>query len=53
MMRDRIDVIEALRLYRVWQSWREVAARMIRSNGMRYATDAVQKAVRLHDRGER
>jgi hypothetical protein len=50
-MRERIDISEALRLYRVWQNWREVACRMIRSNGMRFAADAVQSAVRRYDRG--
>lgn len=49
-MRDRIDITEALRLYRVWHNWREVANRMVRKNGMRFAHDAVQKAVRRHDR---
>lgn len=49
-MRDRIDIAEALRLYHVWRNWREVAARMVRSNGMRFAHDAVQAAVRRHDR---
>jgi hypothetical protein len=48
-MRDQIDIIEALRLYRVWRNWREVSSRMIRENGMRYTTDAVQKAVRKND----
>lgn len=50
-MGDRIDITEALRLYSIWQNWREVACRMVRSNGMRFATDAVQAAVRRHDRG--
>lgn len=50
-MRDRIDITEALRLYRVWQSWREVAVRMVRKNGMCFTWDAVQKAVRRYDRG--
>lgn len=50
-MRDRIDITEALRLYHVWRNWREVALRMVRSNGMRFCTDAVQRAVRKHDRG--
>jgi hypothetical protein len=50
-MRDRIDITDALRLYRIWRNWREVAKRMIRKNGMRFAHDAVQAAVRRHDRG--
>lgn len=50
-MRERIDITEALRLYLVWQNWREVALRLVRKNGMRFAHDAVQKAVRRHDRG--
>lgn len=50
-MRDKIDITEALRLYHVWRNWREVAARMIRSNGMRYTTQAVFAAVRRYDRG--
>lgn len=48
-MRERIDINEALRLYAVWRNWREVASRMIRQNGMRFATDAVQAAVRRYD----
>lgn len=52
-MRDRIDIQEAIRLYRVWRVWREVSLRMVRKNGMRFATDAVQAAVRKYDlRGE-
>jgi hypothetical protein len=51
---NKIDVAEALRLYHVWRNWREVACRMIRKNGMRFATDAVQAAVRRYDlRGQR
>lgn len=53
MMRDRIDIKEALRLDRVWMNWREVAKRMVRKNGMRFAHDAVQAAVRRYDRGMR
>jgi hypothetical protein len=49
-MRETIDITEALRLYHVWRNWREVAARMIRKNGMRFAHDAVQAAVRRQDR---
>lgn len=48
-MRDRIDIDEALRLYRVFRNWREVARRMIRDNGMWFSTDAVQAAVRRYD----
>jgi hypothetical protein len=50
-MRDRINITEAIRLYHIWRNWRLVASRMIRSNGMRFAHDAVQAAVRRHDRG--
>lgn len=50
-MRDKIDIVEALRLYQILRNWREVACRMIRNNGMRFAHDAVQAAVRRHDRG--
>lgn len=49
-MHDRIDITEALRLYRVWRNWREVAARLVRQNGQPYCTDAVQAAVRRNDR---
>lgn len=49
-MRDRIDVQEAIRLWQVWRNWREVAARMVRPNGMKYAHDAVARAVRRADR---
>lgn len=48
-MREQIDIPEAIRLYNVWRNWREVAARMIRKNGMRFAHDAVQRAVRQYD----
>lgn len=48
---NRIDVNEAIRLYSVWRNWRQVALRMVRENGMRFAHDAVQAAVRRHDRG--
>lgn len=50
-MRERINIPEAIRLYRVWCNWREVALRLVRSNGTRFAHDAVQAAVRRHDRG--
>lgn len=50
-MRDRIDVKEALRLWRIWRNWREVAARLVRPNGIPYTFDAVAKAVRRHDMG--
>lgn len=49
-MRERIDITEAIRLYRIWQNWREVALRMVRRNGRRFAHDAVQAAVRRYDR---
>lgn len=48
-MRETIDINEALRLYHAWRNWREVAARMIRNNGMRFATDSVRSAVRRYD----
>lgn len=48
-MRNRIDIQQAISLYLIWQNWREVALRMVRENGMRFATDAVQAAVRRHD----
>lgn len=51
-MREQIDIHEALRLYAVWQNWRQVAKRMVRENGMPFAHDAVQAAVRRHDRSE-
>lgn len=50
-MREQIDIPEAIRLYRVWNNWRLVALRLVRKNGMRFAHDAVQRAVRQHDRG--
>lgn len=49
-MHDRIDVKEALRLWRVWQNWREVAVRLVRPNGMSYTAAAIAAAVRRHDR---
>lgn len=49
-MRDRIDVREALRLWWVWRNWREVAARLVRPNGMKYTHDAVSRAVRRFDK---
>lgn len=51
-MRERIDIAEAIRLYRVWQNWREVAARLVRIHcSVRFTAEAVQAAVRRHDRG--
>ena len=50
-MRERINIKKAVRLYRILRSWREVANRMIRRNGMRFTHDAVQAAVRRADRG--
>jgi hypothetical protein len=44
-----IDPREAIRLYRVWQNWREVAKRMAHECGMPFTADAVQKAVRRAD----
>jgi hypothetical protein len=49
MMRERIDIEEALRLYHVWRNWREVAHRMFHKSGTRFAHDAVQAAVRRYD----
>jgi hypothetical protein len=49
-MRNKIDITEALRLYHVWRNWRCVAVRLVRANGMCFTTDAVQSAVRRHDR---
>lgn len=49
-MRELIDIKEALRLYHTWRNWREVAKRLVRKNGMRFAHDAVQAAVRRNDR---
>lgn len=51
-MRERIDIQEAIRLYRVWRNWRQVAERLVRRNGMQFTTYAVQAAVRRHDRSE-
>jgi hypothetical protein len=51
-MRERIDIKEALRLYRVWRNWRLVAERLERSTSMQFTTDAVIRAVRRHDRGQ-
>lgn len=50
-MREKIDIPEALRLYHIWRNWRLVALHMVRANGMRFAHDAVQAAVRRYDRG--
>jgi hypothetical protein len=50
-MRERINIGEAIRLYSIWRSWREVAIRLARATAMPFTTDAVIKAVRRHDRG--
>ena len=50
MMREQIDITEAVRLYQLWRNWREVAKRMVRKNGMQFTTQAVISAVRRHDR---
>lgn len=50
-MREKIDIMDAIRLYEELQNWREVSKRLIRKNGMRFAADSVQSAVRRHDRG--
>lgn len=50
-MRERIDIEQAINLYRALGNWRAVAARLIRRNGMQFCADAVQRAVRRHDRG--
>jgi len=49
MMRERIDIGEALRLYHVWRNWREVAKRLARSTRVRFCADSVQRAVRRCD----
>jgi len=51
-MRERIDINEAIRLYRFWQSWRLVAQKLPRSTSTPFAHDAVQAAVRNHDKAE-
>jgi hypothetical protein len=52
-MRERINIEEALRLYAIWQNWHEVARRLSRSTSMPFAHDAVQAAVRNHDKAEK
>lgn len=49
-MREEIDVVQAIELYRLCSNWREVAKQMPRKTGMKFAHDAVQKKVRQHDR---
>lgn len=49
-MREEIDAVHAIELYRVCSNWREVAKQMPRKSGMKFAHDAVQKKVRQHDR---
>ena len=49
-MRDRVDVLEALWLWQTLRNWREVAKRMVRPNGISYTCDAIQAAVRRHDK---
>jgi hypothetical protein len=49
-MRERIDIPEALRLYHTWRNWRDVALRLPRKTRTPFAGDAVQAAVRRHDR---
>lgn len=49
-MRERINPREAIRLYWIWRSWREVAIRLARNTAMPFTTDAVIAAVRRHDR---
>lgn len=46
---NKIDVSEALRIYRVWRNWREVAKRLVRPNGMPFRTASVWLAVRRSD----
>lgn len=48
-MREKINIREALRLYRVWRNWREVAMRLVRKNGQCFTTDGVIRAVRRYD----
>jgi hypothetical protein len=52
-MREPIDINEALRLYGIWQCWREVACRLARKTRMQFTADAVQSAVRKYDKAER
>src|SRR3981189_2995728 len=52
-MREEIDVVQAIELYRLCSNWREVAKQMPRKTGMKFAHDAVQKKVRQHDRTAR
>ena len=48
-MREPIDINEALRLYRIWNNWRQVARRLARTTRMQFTAAAVQAAVRRHD----
>jgi hypothetical protein len=52
-MREPININEALRLYDIWRSWREVACRLARTTRMQFTADAVQSAVRNYDKAER
>ncbi len=45
-MREQIDTDEAIRLYNLWHTWREVARRLPRKTRTPFAADAVQAAVR-------
>jgi hypothetical protein len=49
-MRERVDTGEAIRLYHTWRNWRDVALRLPRKTRTPFAADAVQAAVRRHDR---
>ncbi len=51
-MREAININEAIRLYNFWQNWREVAQRLPRSTSTPFAHDAVQAAVRNHDKAD-
>jgi hypothetical protein len=46
---NKIDVEEALRIFRVWPDWKFVAEKIKRPNGTPYTVDAICKAVRRHD----
>jgi hypothetical protein len=46
---NKINAVEAVRLYGVWRDWNLVARLLRRPNGQPYTTDAICKAVRRHD----
>lgn len=49
-MREKIDIAEAVRLYDIFRSWREVAAHLSRNTTAPFTADAVSSAVRRSDR---